>query len=177
MSENLVQNALRRFFLPFDSVADHDLPMSPIPDGATSQIFIGQADSDGWIRWRPTVKEEVFDLSQLETNARIHIHESIKALLNSWWFACLSVTFAGFRFDINPIIPGNYKAAFLQQLLGYRAAHQGSLEYIPVGMDVERDLLLVVRNSSGEVCVEDFYSASFQVICDSLPAFFDGCGD
>lgn len=177
MSGNPVRNALARFFDPFESIADRDLPMLSIPDGASSEIFVGDADSEGWIRWRPKAKTEVFDLSVLEKNAKINVHGTIKALLNSWWFGCLSVQFSDYRFDIDPVVPGNYKAAFLQRLLGYRGAHQGSLEYIPIGMEMERDLILVVKNSTGEVFVEDFHTGSYHVICDSLPVFFAGCGN
>lgn len=82
MSANAVGDALHRFFAPLESVADDDLPMLPIPDGARPGMFVGDAGSDGWIRWRPSLKDEVFDLSQLEKNATIQIHPSIKGLLN-----------------------------------------------------------------------------------------------
>jgi len=175
MNENSVRNALGRFFDQFESIADDDLPSLPIPDGASSEIFVGDADSEGWIRWRPQIKSEMFDLSELEKNANIQVHESIKAFLNAWWFGFLSVKFLDFRFDIDPIIPGNYKAAFLQQLLGYRSAHQGHLDHMPIGIEMDRDLLLIVRNSSGEICVEDFDAGTYQVICESLPKFFANC--
>ncbi|MDQ1922186.1 SecY-interacting protein Syd [Massilia pseudoviolaceinigra] len=177
MNEIFVKDALERLFKQFEYIADHDLPMLPIVDGASSEIFVGDADSEGWIRWRPKVKNEFFDLSELEKNANIRIHDSIKVLLNSWWFGYLSVKFSDCRFDIDTIIPGNYKVAFLQKLIGYRAAHQGRLDYIPIGMEVERDLLLVVKNSSGEICVEDFSVGSYQIICESLPKFFVTCSD
>ncbi len=154
-------------------MSDEDLPTLPMLDGATSssEIFVGEEDNDGWIRWRPKIKNEVFDLSVLETNAKIRVHDSIKALLNSWWFGYLQVEFMDYQFEIFPIVPGNYKAAFLERLLGYRNAHQRRLDYIPIGMEIEQNLLLVIRNSTGEVCVEDFEASSYQIICKSLPKF------
>lgn len=175
MSDNVVRDALGRFFDGFDAIADQDLPSLPIPDGATPEIFVGDANDEGWVKWRPMVKTEVFDLSELERNAKFEVHASVKQYLNAWWFGYLNVQFRQYHFEIDPIIPGNYKAAFLQQLLGYRRAHESRIDYIPIGMEVERGLLLVVRNSSGEVCVEDYEAGSYEVLCKSLPAFFDIC--
>lgn len=175
MNDHAVRDALGRCLQGLEAIADQDLPTVPIPDGATPEIFVGDANSEGWIRWRPMVKTEVFDLSELEKNAGFQVHATVKAYLNAWWFGYLNVQFQDYRFDIDPIIPGNYKAAFLQQLLGYRRAHAGRLDYIPIGMDVERNVLLVVRNSSGDVCVEDVEVGSYQVLCEGLPEFFDIC--
>lgn len=175
MKDRAVQDALGRCFHGFETLTDEHLPTVPIPDGATPEIFVGDADGEGWVRWRPMVKTEVFDLALLEENAGVQVHATVKAYLNAWWFACLNVQFQDYRFDIDPIIPGNYKAAFLQQLLGYRRAHGGRIDYVPIGMDVERNVLLVVRNSSGEVCAEEVEAGTCRVLCESLPTFFDVC--
>ncbi|KER70723.1 hypothetical protein HR51_19615 [Burkholderia cepacia] len=167
-----MREVLRSYFKQFDTYDDERLPQMPVPDDATPGIFVG-AEEDGWVRWRPREKDEFFDLSELENNAKISIPQSIKDFMNSWWFGDLDVQFGENRFAIDPIIPGNYRADFYSRLLGYKRAHQGRLEYIPIGICMMTGDLLVVEIKSGKVCTEEFDAGEYRVISNDLEEFFE----
>lgn len=167
-----IKHAMKRYFNWYDSLSDDQLPPIAIPDGATAGIFVG-VENDGWIRWRPKEKDEYFDLFELEKNARIEIHESIKHLINSWWFLYLNIQLNDYCFTIDPIIPGNYKVAFLSKLLGYKKAHNEKLDYIPIGIDLEKDLLLVINNKTGGVCAENFEINEYTPVARNLLEFLE----
>ncbi len=167
-----IKYAMKKYFNWYDSLSDEQLPPMAIPDKAIEGIFVGR-ENDGWIRWRPREKSEYFDLSEFEKNAKIEIHDSIKYLINSWWFGYLNIQLNDYCFTIDPVIPGNYEIAFLSRLLGYKKAHNGKLDYIPIGIDVEKDLLLVVDNNSGIVCIENYEKNEYMPIAKSLLDFLE----
>lgn len=166
----MIKEALGDYFKWFDEMEDEDLPQIGVPHGASDGIFVGK-ENNGLVRWRPRVKDEYFDLIQLEINSGIIVHQSVKDLLNSWWFGFLRIQIGDLFFELDSIIPGNYKSSFLLRLLGYRDAHGGKLDYIPIGMSMETGILLVINNESGEVCTEDYELHMYSVISNSLEEF------
>jgi hypothetical protein len=146
----------------------HGLPMAPFDEDAEGFIYSGAIDEGGWARWRPVEKMVEHDLSDIEEELGVTLHDSIKSYFNSFWFCSLGGKFRDYALQLVPVKPGIELDSFSRNLRGYKLAHEDKLENIPIGFETTQSLLLVVDNSTGEVKLEDSESVSFQPIADSL---------
>jgi hypothetical protein len=162
-----MKDILKEYFQWYIEADTAELPEAPLLDGAEAGIFESEP-KDGWVKWRPKEKDEYFDLSPLEANANIQFHQSVKDYLNSYWFCTLLVEYKGYELLFDPIVPGNYQKAFLTKLLGYKEAHGGKIEHVPIGFEQNTSLLIVVENETGEVYLEDYEVGEFTKIATDL---------
>jgi hypothetical protein len=162
-----IENALTEYFKWYENAPEEELPQTPIIEDSDPLIYVGNV-TDGWIKWKPTKKEEFYDFREFEEKLDIKLHESIKEYYNSYWFCSLLVEYQDFEIEMNPVVPGRYIRDFLSKFLGYSSAHEGSFDYVPIGFDTNSDFLIVVDNKSGIVRSEDYNNHVFADIASSI---------
>ena len=149
-----IESELAQYFSWYmNEASEGDLikvPCGPNPD---PRLYVGEADDEGWARWRPAKKDEIYDFSKFEEKAGITLHSSIKECFNSFWFCILLVEYRDQQYEMTPVIPNEYLERFLVQTLYYKQ-RRGNFDFIPIGVCLG-DGLLLVDNANGEVVVED----------------------
>ncbi|CCN36813.1 putative Syd protein [Vibrio nigripulchritudo SO65] len=164
-----MKEALFEYFEWYMSADYSELPECPLLDGADVNFFEGES-LDGWFKWRPKDKVEIFEFSELESAYEFTLHESIKTYSNSYWFCQLLVDFNEHSYELFPIVPGNYKAILSARFSGYFSAHDNETTFVPIGLSTSSSKLLIVENKTGKVCVESL-NGEREFICESLEAF------
>jgi len=164
-----MKKAMRIFFQQFvaqwESIGE-GAPKAPWEPDADSFIWVGAPDEDEMVRWLPIEKDAIHDLAEIASDLP-ELHSSIAEYFNSWWFCTLEGYYDGYFLMLDPVIPGIEFDSFLSNTRGYMSAHQGELNYVPIGMENE-GLMVVVDNTDGRVFLEDYEISSFDLLAGSL---------
>ena len=143
------------------------LPRVPYDEEVDPIVYVGSPDDEEWIQWRPVEKAVSHDVADIAGRFGLGIHPSVNQYWNSFWFCSLGGTFQRHGIDLSPVLPRREVADMEDAFAGYARAHQAGGGHAPIG--VERNgLLVVVRDSDGVVCVEDYEQQSFREIAGSL---------
>lgn len=147
-------------------------------------LFLGPADDNGLVQWKPQPKSEVSDFSEIERRASVSLHSSIKDYYNAYWFLEFGGKYRAGSVSLDPVKPGVGLTELEDKLFGrtygayhvsgYITTHGGQLRHVPIGLHHGDDLLLVVDNASGEIAVEDHERGSFEVIAGGLAELIAG---
>lgn len=124
--------------------------------------------TEDWIQWQPVPKDSDEVLAALEREIGMPLHPSVRELWGSYWFGHIGRTFKNGFAELEGVLPGAEPFGLHDQVLGYRRAHGGKLDKIPIGLESTRDLLLVVDNTTGAVEVEDYEVQRFEPLANSL---------
>jgi SecY interacting protein Syd len=168
-----VKLAMERYFDKLQSIYSKKsppYPQTPYNEDVDDFIYVGEPDEYEWISWKPVVKSEKHDLAELSNRLNVEIHPSVKEYYNSFWFCSLGGKIGEFRIQLDEVLPNVELETFIDNLIGYKAAHNGLIENIPVGVETNQSLLVVVDNKTGEVKLEDYEIGAFTVLADSLSA-------
>ncbi len=143
------------------------LPRAPWDPDIEPFIWAGEPDAEEWCAWRPTVKTRPTDIAAAAPDLPA-LHPSIGDYFNSYWFCAIDGVLGTHSLTLEPVAPGIELDSFLGKARGYRRAHGGKLDQVPMGMENRENLLVVVNNTTGDVALEDFERRSFLKIADSL---------
>lgn len=146
------------------------LPSIPYDEEVEPFIYSGEPDEEGWISWRPVEKTGAHDMADVEEESGLLLHPSVKEYFNCFWFCSLGGRAHGRAVQLEPVRPGVELEDFTRNLRGYKSAHGGRLENVPVGFETEQGLLVVVDNETGEVKLEDYEVGSFEPLAADLGA-------
>jgi hypothetical protein len=75
--------------------------------------------------------------------------------------------------QLQPVHPGIETKGFLVKLLGYRDAHDGLMDHVPIGTE-RNGLLVVVSSQDGQVKLEDYERGALHPLAVSLPELIRG---
>ena len=153
---------------------DNTLPMTVRLEEAEPFIYVGAENDDGWIQWRPIEKAAKHDFTDIETELGATLHRSIKEYYNSYWFCALAGSYRSRGVSLFPVVPGLAPGDFVDRLRACKDAHGGKLETVPIGLEANSDLLIVVDNRTGYVFVEDHERGTFERLASSLEELIDG---
>jgi hypothetical protein len=140
---------------------------TPINDRASSLIYVGEVDGEGYISWVPVEKNISHDLTQLEERLEIDFHPVIYEYFNSYWFAELDGFYNNHYIKLEAVLPNFEFGSFGMIIEGYRNNHNNALENIPIGIE-GNGLLVVIDNKDGKVKLEDYERGSFEIISESI---------
>ncbi len=124
---------------------------------------------DDWSFWKPKEKTDTTDLDKLEADLELKFHPSIKAYFNSYWFAELAGCIGESRVDLYPVLPDSELDPFASRVKAY-VKNKGHKRWIPIGMESEQDLLVVIDNESGAVLIDDHDREEMIPLAENLPA-------
>lgn len=144
------------------------LPVTPYDEEVESFIYGGEPDEEGWVSWRPVEKQDEDDMADVERELGVALHPSVKEYFNCFWFCSLGGRAHGHAVQLEPVQPGVGLEDFVRNLRGYKGAHGGRLDNIPVGVETGQGMLVVVDNETGEVKLEDYESSSFELLAADL---------
>lgn len=148
-------------------------PRIPYDESIAPILYIGEADEDEYIYWLPKNKDVITDFSVIEKEYNIVLNQDIKDYFNSYWFLDLKGFFRGTNVILEPVIPGKELDNFMQQLKGYYAIYN-ELRYIPLGVEVNNNNLIVVDNMNGKVYFHDMEVEKKQYVAENLGDFING---
>ncbi len=148
-------------------------PRVPYDDSIEPILYIGEVDEDEYVNWLPKSKEVITDFSEIEKEYDIVLNQDIREYFNSYWFLDLKGFFKGTNVVLEPVIPGKELDNFIQQLKGYYMMYK-ELSYIPLGVEVNNNNLIVVDNVSGTVYFHDLETNIKQYVADNLGDFING---
>ncbi len=143
-----------------------ELPRYPFEHEIDPSIYVGEPDADRWCQWQPLAMPPGPSLSELAPDLG-PFHPSIEAHYGTWWF--LELADAGVSLDGN--WPGEQPAELLERMRS-RQAGMGSLEYVPIGIESQSGLQVVVHNTTGEVAIEDIETNTYRPLASSLNAVY-----
>ncbi|MFY2251140.1 SecY-interacting protein Syd [Priestia megaterium] len=143
------------------------LPMTQWIEEAEDFIFEGEKDEEDYISWKPLKKDVKSNVEDIQKELKVHLHLSIKAYYNCYWFLEVAGNYNGYDLVLNPVIPGIALKDFKHETGLYKEAHNDQLFNIPIGIEAN-GLLLVVDNKSGEVKLEDYERNLFEIISKNL---------
>ncbi len=151
--------------------SEYKYPVSPKVDFIDEIMYIGEPDEEGWCGWRPIKKDVIHDLKDIEEELEIEINYDVKEYFNSYYFIRIEAKFKSYDISLKGVTPSehNYEL-FKNSLRDYKYDHDGKLNYIPLGMDTNEDLI-VVENTTGEILIEDYERRKYKVIAASLEEF------
>lgn len=133
-------------------------------------IWVGAPDQAQWCAWQPVRKEGAAPLAAALGD--LEVHPSLHDYFDNWWFLSLEGSIGDAVVSFEPNRPGLDPEGWVGQARGYAAAHGGRLDHVPIGVDNESSLQVVVDNRTGEVSIEDWEMNSFEKIADSLDDAF-----
>lgn len=166
-----MKNEMKKYFDELISVWEgfnKSLPKIQYNEDAKDIIYVGELDEDDYISWKPVEKKSISDFKEIEETLEIKLRGEIKEYFNSYWFAELAGFYKGFNIILEPVLPGIEINNFVVQLIGYKGAHEGKLDNILIGLEVENNYLVVVDNLNGNIKLEDYESGNYEVIAKSL---------
>jgi hypothetical protein len=146
-------------------------PRAPWSPDISPFIWVGEKDAEGWCAWQPVRKGREAPLAEA-LGGLPPVHEVIHHYFDNWWFLSLDGKLEDLLLSFNPNPPGlnpDYWAALLRT---YAAAHDGRLDHIPIGLDEDSSLQIVVDNRTGELSIEDWETGEHEVIAESLDDAF-----
>lgn len=150
------------------------LPKVPWQEDVDQWIYVSRPDEAEWVEWEPVNKDVPSDLAPIESQLGTSLHPSVKEYVNCFWFCSLGGTFRSRAIQLDPVLPGISPADFEDRVLGYCRVHGGRLRHVPIGLEADRGLLLVVDNSTGEIMVEDAEVGELQVLAGGLAELISG---
>jgi SecY interacting protein Syd len=179
MTSMTVKEAMTAYFAR--AIASGPL-IAPSEAGGKS-LFVGKP-KEGAVEWKPQEKLEQSDFGKIERKAKTELHSSVKDYYNAYWFLTLAGKIGEHFVSLNPVIPkvalkelektlfgavyGPYRTS------GYIEAHGGVLTQVPIGLHSPSDLVVVVDNRTGAVCVEDHETDRLETIAASLAELIVG---
>ena len=142
------------------------LPRAPWDPDVEPFIWQSEPDENEWAAWRPVEKTVHHDLAAVAPDLE-PLHPSVQEYFNSWWFCALDGRLGEHGLSLTRVLPGFELESFLRDARGYRGAHGGQLNHVPIGME-SNGWLVVVDNHSGEVLLEDFERGELKPLAPSL---------
>lgn len=144
------------------------LPRAPFDPAVDPRIWQSPPDEEGYAAWGPLEKTVRHDIAALTPDLS-PLHPSIDEYFNSWWFCSLDGGFGAYRMSLLPVMPSVELDSFLVQARRYERAHGGTLEHVPLGVELN-GLQVLVDNRDGSVTVEDWERRTFQPLAENLEA-------
>lgn len=144
------------------------LPMAPKVEVNNNEIFVGEVDEEGWSKWKPIMKSEEEEFSEIEKILSTDINKDLKEYFNSYWFIQLEGKFKKRDIELQPVIPGAELNEFTKKLKGYIEAHNGNSEYVPIGSEDDTGFLILLENNSGKIVKENHETGSIKVIAENM---------
>lgn len=145
-------------------------PRVPWDEDVDPAIWVGEPDHEQWCAWRPLPKEGGPTLATVLGG--LEVHPSLHDYFNKWWFLSLEGSIGDFVITFEPNRPGLDPEEWVEQARGYAAAHGGRLDHVPIGLDNESSLQVVVDNRTGELSIEDWERNTHETIAQSLDDAF-----
>lgn len=145
-------------------------PRAPWDEDLDPDIWVGEPDDEQWCAWRPIPKEGKAPLA--EALGGLEVHPSLHAYFDHWWFLSLDGSVGETVVSFEPNRPGLDPQAWVDQARAYAAAHDGRLDHVPIGLDNESGLQIVVDNRTGQLAIEDWERDSYEIIAESLDDAF-----
>jgi hypothetical protein len=145
------------------------LPQMVLNEEADPRLHVDGPDEDEVVLWKPWSLDlqDRPDVTQVETQLGTTLHPSVRSYLSTYLFYALGGTYRGTDLQLDPVLRTDL-SDFVKRFLLYADAHGGNLDYIPIGVEARRSLLVVVDNASGGVYLEDFERAHFEKLSESL---------
>jgi len=150
------------------------LPKVPRPENSAHPMFVQPPDAEDWIQWKPVARTSHDELLAVEAELGVSLHPSLQDLWGSYWFGDIGGRFKRWFVELDGVYPEDETYDLRARLVGYRRAHDGRLEKIPIGLESTADLLVVVDNATGHVEIEDYERRTFEPLADSLAQLIDG---
>lgn len=170
--KTIVHNFFEKYIEMWKGFNDSE-PRIPYDDSIEPILYIGEVDEDEYIYWLPKCKDVITDFSVIEKEYNIVLNQDIKEYFNSYWFLDLKGFFRGTNVILEPVIPGKELDNFMQQLKGYYIMYN-ELSYIPLGIEVNNNNLIVIDNTSGKVYFHDLELNKKQYVAENLGDFIKG---
>lgn len=164
-----LENCFARWLAQCGGVA---LPPAPWSPRIESFIWSGAPTPSKWCRWRPQPKTRISDIAAAAPDLP-PLHASIHRWFNSWWFCALEGQVGDNMLILEPVAPGIELDRFILQARAYARAHDGRLDRVPLGIESESSLQVVVDNRTGSVGIEDWERGTVVEIASSLEAMLD----
>ena len=134
-------------------------------------IWTGPPDEEESAPWRALRKTVVHDLNT-EAPDLAPLHPSLNEYFNSCWFLELYGVVNDTMIELMHIPPGLELEEFINGARRYKEGHNGVLDFVPLGIGSQRDLLLVVDNQDGSVHLDVWDENQKWRIADSLLDMF-----
>lgn len=147
-------------------------PSTSYDEDIDPRLYVGEVDEDEYIFWQPLVKDCKTEFLAVETQYNIIVNEDIKEYFNCYWFLELKGFFEGDSIVLEPVIPGVELENFCTQLEGYNMTHNG-LDFIPIGVNINNNDLIIVENSTRKVYFEDLDSGQKKYVAENLEEFIE----
>lgn len=168
-----MEEALRKYFeLYCDAWKKYKgtYPQVPYDGDIDSKLYVGTMDEEEYISWKPMIKDEITDFSEMEKTYNFKLNEEIKKYFNSYWFLELKGFVGEYSVILEPVIPRREMDSFETQLKGYFSTYRTS-EYIPIGIEANTNSVIVLENETGKVYFHDLDCDKKELIADSFREF------
>lgn len=168
---NIVKREMKKYFDQLIEVWENfndSYPKMQWNEEATSTIYDGDIDEEGYVCWKPIEKNIIHDFEDIERELEITLHSSIKDYFNSYWFGELAGFYKSYNIILEPVLPGIEINDFVIQLIGYKESHKGKLDNIPLGIEGVNGFLVVVENETGIVKLEEFETGKYEFLSESI---------
>jgi hypothetical protein len=172
-----VRLAMRRYF---DRLLDDwrrtsgSLPKAPWNEDADAMLYVGAPDEEEWVEWQPVPRSDEEDFRPVEQELEVALPPSVREYFSSYWFCSLGGKYNSRSVDLEPILPGVGLRDVRRNLVGYREAHGGRLDRVPIGVETEESLLVVVNVRDERIEIEDYELTRFEAIAESLADLIEG---
>jgi hypothetical protein len=140
-------------------------PRAPWDEDIAPFIWVGEPDHEGWCAWRPARKEGA---ALADALGGLRVHPSLHSYFDNWWFLSLEGSLGETVISFKPNRPGLDPQAWVDLARAHAGADQGCPDYVPIGLEDESGLQVVVDNRTGELAIEDWERGSHEVIAESL---------
>jgi SecY interacting protein Syd len=142
-------------------------PKMPWDPDIDQRIYVGDADEEDWIEWKPLPKDDSRRLADIAPDLAPFL-PSLEHYFADWWFLSLEGKLSGHMLSLVPNRPGVDPDAFLDSVRRHRAGSSTGLQFTPIGIDNASSLQVVISNGDGRIFIDDWERNEQSLIASSL---------
>jgi Syd protein (SUKH-2) len=147
--------------------AQGSYPKMPWDPDIDQRIFVGDADAEEWIEWKPLPKDDKRQLADIAPDLA-PFPPSLERYFADWWFLSLEGKLGEHMISLTPNRPGLDPEAYIASVRRHREGSASGSAFTPIGLDNASSLQVVVGNENGSVFIDDWERNEQSQIADSL---------
>lgn len=146
------------------------LPTVCYEEDLSKVLIVGELDEDEMIQWQPKKLSTENNLSEkIQSLLSPHVID----YFTSYYFFSTGGKYQEYSIELNQITPEFLKNELENCLEEYMKFHNGTLDYVPIGIESKSSLLVVLGNSANDkgVYLEDHEESVYDKISNDLSDF------